>query len=247
VRISLATWNLNNRVGHVRFRPDAARAAVALEADVIVFTEYFPQKHDQEFRNVLTASGWTSQLISHECDEKANRVLIVSRSPVVPFSLDLPAFDLQFPANIMAASHPASGLRILGIRVPAYGAKGRALLIKSWEWLENTAAHLRGTPAVILGDLNVQTSTRNASGGAHFRRILENGWTRAVPAEGHSYYGTRGGHAEIDHVLLTECCMFQSAKYVTSTGGYTLAGKPDALSDHAALVADVDVSPSQAS
>ena len=34
-----ATWNLNNRVGMVGFRPEAANVAIALEADVLVFNE----------------------------------------------------------------------------------------------------------------------------------------------------------------------------------------------------------------
>lgn len=37
-----ATWNLNNRVGKVRFRTEAADAALALDADGVVFTESFP-------------------------------------------------------------------------------------------------------------------------------------------------------------------------------------------------------------
>ncbi|HEY1861060.1 MAG TPA: hypothetical protein VGG61_11930 [Gemmataceae bacterium] len=84
--IRLATWNLNNRVGKVRFRPEAAHAAVALGADFIVFTEYFPPKHDRQFCQVLAESGWMHQLISDEPDdpdEKANRTLIASRLPLV--------------------------------------------------------------------------------------------------------------------------------------------------------------------
>jgi len=35
----LATWNLNNRVGKVPFRPEAAQAAIALDVDLMVLTE----------------------------------------------------------------------------------------------------------------------------------------------------------------------------------------------------------------
>src|SRR5581483_10279796 len=54
----IATWNLNHRVGRVRFRPEAAQAIVELDADVIVLTEFYPQQHEGLFRAVLEAAGW---------------------------------------------------------------------------------------------------------------------------------------------------------------------------------------------
>lgn len=237
----LATWNLNNRVGKVPFRPKAARAAIALGADVVVFTEYFPQQHHRQFSSALAIAGWTHQLLSPEPEETANRTLIVSRIPMEPDDLALPYFDRQFPANMVAARLPMAGLRVLGLRVPAYEGGDRALLIKSWEWLEGAAARLRGSPAVILGDLNVRTSSRGATGGAQFRRILESGWTRAAPVGGNSYYGGRGMSSEIDHVLATTYCAIRAAEYVTAVSDFALAGAPSALSDHAALVADIEV------
>ncbi len=50
----LAAWNLNNRVGKVSFKQEAARAVGALRADVVVLTEYFPQPlHEAPFRDAL--------------------------------------------------------------------------------------------------------------------------------------------------------------------------------------------------
>jgi hypothetical protein len=43
---SIATWNLNHRCGKTRFRPEAVNAIAALQADVVVLTEYYPQKRD---------------------------------------------------------------------------------------------------------------------------------------------------------------------------------------------------------
>lgn len=61
----LATWNLNNRVGKVRFKPEAALAIAALGADVVVLNEYFPQpQHDDRFRDALANAGLTNQAIT---------------------------------------------------------------------------------------------------------------------------------------------------------------------------------------
>jgi len=50
VSMPIATWNLNNRVGKVPFQQRAADAAVALDADVIAFTEYYPGTFDNHDR-----------------------------------------------------------------------------------------------------------------------------------------------------------------------------------------------------
>jgi hypothetical protein len=237
----LATWNLNNRVGRVRFRPEAAHAALALGADLIVFTEYFPQQHHERFGRTLAEGGLVHQLLSREPREVANRTLIASRLPLEPDPLALPDFDEQFSANIVAGLLPGSRLRVLGLRVPAYGADQRGLLKKSWEWIENTASDLLGEPAVILGDLNVHGSPVQKGGEAYFRRIRGSGWRRAAPSVGCSYYGASGVRSEIDHVLFSTPCTARGAEYVTSAAGFPLAGAPGALSDHAALVVDIDV------
>jgi hypothetical protein len=237
----LATWNLNNRVGKVRFRPEAAHAAVVLGADVIVFTEYFPQQRHQHFCQVLAEAGWVYQLLSNEPAEIANRTLIASRLLLEPDDLLLPDFDCQLPANTLAAHLPTLGLTILGVRVPAYGPKHSALLLRSWEWLETAAAGLSNKPAVILGDLNVRASSGRGPAWVSLRRILDSGWQRATPAQGHSYFGPTGVRSEIDHILATPRCSIRSAEYVTAVTGFTIAGTPDALSDHAAMVADIDI------
>jgi endonuclease/exonuclease/phosphatase family metal-dependent hydrolase len=236
----LATWNLNNRVGKVRFRPKAADAAVALGADLVVYTEYFPQQHHQEFCQVLAKSGLENQLLSHEPREIANRTLMASRLFLKRDGLALPDFDEQFRANVVAAHIPTLGLRVLGLRVPAYHPRERDLLLSAWKWLESAAAQLLPAPAVILGDLNVQAAARTGAG-ASLRRIRESGWQRAAPVGGSSYFGRSGARSEIDHVLVTPCCRVRGAEYVVSVGGFALAGTPDALSDHAALVADLEI------
>jgi hypothetical protein len=237
----LATWNLNNRVGKVRFKPEAALAIGALAADVVVLTEYFPQQHHDHFCEALARAGLPHQVLSQDPGERANRVFVASRLPMEPDDFELPDFDRQFPANMAGVQSPTLGLRLLGVRVPAYEAKDRALLAKSWEWLEAFAASRRNMRAAIVGDLNVRPASTKPRG-RNFRRLLANGWTRALPAGGHSYFGHTGARTEIDHLLTTPYCAVRDARYVTSLPGFAIAGAPSALSDHAILIADVEVS-----
>jgi endonuclease/exonuclease/phosphatase family metal-dependent hydrolase len=189
---------------------------------------------------VLRDSGWKHQLCPDEPAERANRTLIASRLPLKPDRLALPDFDGQFPSNVVAAQ--LTGLRVLGVRVPWYKSHERDLLLKAREWLESAAAQLRHEPAVILGDLNVRAGARRGRG-EYFQRILNNGWQRAAPAEGSSYPGRISKGSQIDHVLVTSQCRVRSAEYVVSVDRFTLAGPPPpmALSDHAALVVEVDI------
>src|SRR5438105_3578547 len=119
----IGTWNLNNRVGKVRFRPEAADAAVALGTDILVLTEFYPQQHEETFVSTLREGGLVYQKKSLDTGEIANRVLIASRRPLQPLELPLPRFDLQFPANISAAT--ADGLSVIGIRIPWYSGPNR--------------------------------------------------------------------------------------------------------------------------
>jgi endonuclease/exonuclease/phosphatase family metal-dependent hydrolase len=237
----LAAWNLNNRVGKVRFRLEAAAAACALDADVLVFTEYFPQDHHQRFLDDLAAAGWMHTLLSRDTGERANRVLIASRLHLEQDDLELPDFDLQFPANILAARLPAVGIRLLGLRVPWYGNSDPQKLLRCWEWIEATAATLRNTPAVIVGDFNVRLSSAAGRGGDHFRRMMQNGWQRAEPSAGHSYFGRGGVRSEIDHALSTVGCEMQDAEYIMRARTFELAGSSSAISDHAALRVNIAV------
>jgi endonuclease/exonuclease/phosphatase family metal-dependent hydrolase len=235
----IATWNLNHRVGRVAFRPEAAEAATRLDADVLAFTEYFPRMHDQSFRRSLETSGWAHQLISEDPSEISNRVLVVSRIPIGRDELPLPTFDRQLPANVLALRVPSLGLRVLALRVPAYTRGHRSQLIQSWEWIERAATGWRTECALILGDLNVTGPKPRAAGGAHLRRLMESGWGLARPEGEFSYWSPHGCRAKIDHLLSTAKCRVTRARYVAAVNDCVLAGARGALSDHAALVAEV--------
>lgn len=138
----IATWNLNNRVGKLRFRPEAAAAAIALGADVLVFNEYYPQEHEAKFAHTLDDAGWLHQEMSRDTGEKANHILIASRLPLQQLEIRLPDFDRQFPSNVLCVGVPSIGISIVGIRIPWYEKEDIGLVINAWDWLEATAAAL---------------------------------------------------------------------------------------------------------
>ena len=55
--MKIAAWNLNNRVGKVPFRLEAAAVAIAVGADIFVFNEYYPQSQGQAFQAELERAG----------------------------------------------------------------------------------------------------------------------------------------------------------------------------------------------
>jgi hypothetical protein len=239
----IASWNLNNRVGAVPFRAEAADAALALDTDALFFCEYFPRQQGPAFERRLAQGGFSAQCMSAETREPANRVLAAARVAMVAEPFARPRFDEQFPANVLRVRFPATGLRVLALRVPAYESRQRSLTLAAWDWIEQAANALAAGPAAIVGDLNASPASPRHRGGEHLQRIVASGWTLATPADGASYFGLRGRTSVIDHLLVSPACAATHATFVTAAAGFRLAGSPGALSDHAALVATIRPSP----
>ena len=64
---------------------------------------------------------------------------------------------------------------------------------------------------------------------------------QATPSGGATFFGHSGQTSEIDHILATDHCVLTDAKSIQSAGGFTLCGSSGAISDHAALVAQVEL------
>jgi len=184
-------------------------------------------------------AGWTHQEISEDTDEVANRIFIASRFPLEPLDISLPSFDRQFPANVLCVRIPTVGVSIVGVQIPWYVRQDSGLVFTAWEWLESAASKLVNQPAIILGDLNVGLNSTPSRGGEYFERILNSGWQRAIPSDGTSFFSTQGQQSEIDHILGTRLVGFNNAHYVTQLDGHEFAGGDGAISDHAALMAEV--------
>lgn len=235
----IGSWNLNHRVGMTRFQPEAVEAAIALDVDAIFFNEYFPKEHGPDIARRLAEAGWSHQLISAEPPERANRTFLAARVPVELDLLALPTFDHQLPANLLMVRFPDARLRVTALRVPAYESHQKDLILKSWEWLELKAGELVDDPAVIIGDLNVSPNSPRAGGGDHFRRIRSAGWSLATPDAEPSYFSSKGYTNTLDHLLHTKAVRVSNVSFITKAGSHTLAGSTGALSDHAAIVANL--------
>lgn len=220
--LCVATWNLDNRAGKRKFRPEAADA-IALDADIIVFTEFFPLEAEEErFKEALNRAGLHSQLFTQS--KIANRVLLASKLPLQPLPLEPPTFDQQFPTNVLAVRLPSVGLSIIGARIPWYSGKTAHLRTLAWEWLKTVADSLKHSPAIIAGDLNVKASARI------FRRTFAEPWHRA-PHGDMTFFGYDGKTSEIDHIIATGHCILSDVRV-----------EKDSLSDHAALICRVNLS-----
>ena len=131
--MKIATWNLNHRVGLTKFFPQAASAIGSLPVEVLVLTEHFPKDRHEKFGADLANHGFSSQMLSAETGEKANRVLIAAKQPFELDPLPVPAFDQQFPCkcvgrplsfdgypasrpsnSLLHAQRPATSLRRMG-------------------------------------------------------------------------------------------------------------------------------------
>lgn len=237
----VASWNLNHRVGHTRYRAEAPHAAVALGAELLLFNEYFPKKHAEEFTSTLAVAGWTHQLISADVPGRSNRILAASRTPLeLDSTIPLAAFDDEMPANSLVFRVPETGVRVLALRVPAYSGETRALTIAAWDWIERTATSLVDSPAIIIGDLNAHPG-RARGGGTTLARILQRGWMLGNSQTQPSYISPSGNTSTLDHLLYTPHISVTDARYVRQVGSFLLAGTNTAISDHAALVAEVSV------
>lgn len=235
----IASWNVNHRVGKTHFRPETVDAAIALDVDAVFFNEFFPGKNGPSFLRRLSSAGWRHQVIPEEPQARANRTIVASRYPVVVDQVSMPSFDDQFPPNVLAVRFPEQDLRVLALRIPWYPSPQRQLTVRCWEWLESSASTLTSDPAIIIGDLNASPSSPPARGGEHFRRMLAGPWSLATSITEPSYWSAKGATSTLDHLLHTRMLQVHSASFVTAAGGYRLAGSAAALSDHAAIIAEL--------
>lgn len=231
----LLCWNVNHRLGRTQYRPDAADAAMATGADVLMFTEFFsPGSALEAFTEACVNGGWRHVAIS-EAAGKTNRVLLASKLPFQVLQLPKTTVDEHLSGNALLVRLDG-GMTVFCLRVPTYQGPDRSA---AWNWVRGIARMLLGQPpALLIGDLNTGLGAKRAV--AQFAQILESGWTRLQPVGVGSFFGKDGYTSEIDHALVAGAER-ATARYVRYAGAYELAGHERALSDHVAIEVQLDL------
>jgi len=226
--LSVMCWNVNHRLGRMPFRPEAAPAAIATDADVLVFTEFFAQERLQEFRATLHDGGWRYQALSETSGPKANGILFASRVPLTVRHLPPSPVDHHLMSNALHVRID-DALEVFSVRVPTYTGQQR---LDAWDWIQKVAADVQlVAPALLIGDLNTSLSTRAPV--PQFGGLLRS-WRRLQPLGTGSFFGSNGIVSEIDHALI-DGDIDATAWYLRSAGDYELANSESAISDHAGL------------
>lgn len=253
----IATWNLDHRAGKGRMTPPnlLTQALRELAVDVVVLTEFVPRR-SPGFETAINATGLVFAEHS-ELKGSGNNVLIASRFPLEAGRSTPPDFgDQDAQTNVLHVRLPDPGIDILGLRIPAYAPRHENWR-RMWDWIEGSAERLRNGPALILGDFNVDPDASRGSQKWQCparMRAMEKDWQRA-PASGASYWsvgkGTTGQPLirprQLDHAFVSRHLRVREAFYQTATASCVLVdptkprSREAALSDHAALIVDVDI------
>ncbi|EPR44204.1 Endonuclease/exonuclease/phosphatase [Desulfovibrio sp. X2] len=243
--MKIATWNLNHRagVGPLKRAKPIVAAISALDADVVVLTEYVRQPRREDILPLMSEMGWHHLSTLHTKGE--NSVLIVSKSILRKGRIVAPQVHASAPPNALHVHIPSLGLEILGLRVPDYSKSiYRGIRATYWDWLMTVARDTVSRPFLIIGDLNTDPSYSPSKYGDRLHGMVRLGWQHALPGAGWSYKGNAtkpGGEKRLDHAFVTGHFEIRNSSYVSISGEHVFAGdKARQLSDHAPLVVDLE-------
>jgi len=236
--MKIVAWNINHRVREKVIPSQLTEAIASLGPDVIVLTEYVHGPSRDGFLASMANHGFCNWLVS-ECRTRQNHVLIAARTALERGSIRAPEIAPSVPSNALHVRLPQEGLEILGIRVPDY-SKDPKTKRACWNWIIDTAASVKDRPFVIIGEFNTDPKYPANRCGDYIRRLVDDGWQLAAPAEGSSFWTLNGDAVRIEHAFVSEHFIVERATYVTKFDRHVFASKePGALSDHAALSIDI--------
>lgn len=219
--------NLNHRTLPSAVDVSLVEEIRKLGPGILVFNEYVDIGVAQRLREMLAIAGYAHQCVSDSHEYRPgrwhNQILIASKdsltNPAVPW--DGP--DSMCGTNTLSVS--SNGMRITGIRVPAY--ERAADWYAYWEWAKKG---LEGDLAI--GDFNADPSRPRKWDRVLMELQDAGGWTRPDIEGDWSYRGNNGSTSRVDHVLVRNGITVSSARYVPEpfVGNHT---------DHAALLVEV--------
>ena len=244
----ITCWNI--RAGGGRRAREIAEQIEAWRPDVLALCEFRATEPSRALAAQLFASGWTHQRTTADANQpNINAILIASKYPLRTVRLRRASEQPHRWLHVNVAAPQA--LAVLAVHVPnrAFGCKVPFLgavtdAVKVW----------RGPQALVLGDTNSgrigideETPTFNAIEDAWMAGMEDLGWRdafRRVHAKSREFtwYSPNGRNGfRIDQAFLNP----QLAARLTGAAhhwGRAGRGRHDQLSDHAALVLDLDLS-----
>ena len=235
----LFAWNVNHRTFKKKIPTSMPAGIISLEPDVIVLTEYVAANDHRFLCDSLSAGGFRHIHITDKVKGQ-NQVLVATKNHSEPGEELNP--DPLPPAkpNFMHIRLPSLEMEVIGLRVPMYKRNVEKRLY--WEWFEEMVKSLNHRNFVILGDINANKEDPRSVGGACLLRIEEYGWKIPVPTGEWSYQSNLEKTSCIDHVLVSADIKVEEARYVVQYDNHLFAGiKNGGMSDHAALVVDIDL------
>jgi endonuclease/exonuclease/phosphatase family metal-dependent hydrolase len=234
----IVAWNINHKAREKKIPEQLAEAIASLGPDVIVLTEYVQGLSRNAFHASLAHHGFCNWLVS-ECRPRENHVLVAARTALERGSIRAPEIAPSVPPNALHVRLPQEGLEILGLRVPDY-SKDPKTKRACWNWIIETAASVKDRPFVMIGDCNTDPKYPPNKCGDCIKRLVDDGWQLASPAEGSSFWTLNGHSVRIDHAFVSRLLVVEGASFVTKFDRHAFAGEePGALSDHAALSIDI--------
>jgi endonuclease/exonuclease/phosphatase family metal-dependent hydrolase len=223
----LVTLNLGHQT-LPRAVPDELLDAIrALNADVVVFTEYVggddTENCFRRLRDIGLVNAELSDPFNYRSNRWHNQILIASREPIEERRHLDRAPDTVSRSN--ALSVRTYGYQITGLRVPAY--ETRTEWYRCWDWLTD---ELGGD--IVIGDLNADLSRTGKRDRVLPTLVGAGGWTLADADGEWSYRGRNGTQSSVDHLLVRNGLHILSARYESDP----FVPK---FTDHAALIAEV--------
>ena len=245
--MKILTWNINHRISKKKIPREMAEALASLSPDIIVLTEYVEGPSHNQFLADLKSQGFSYWRLS-EYKERQNRIFIASRMPLGDGNIIAPTDIIEaVPCNASHVTIPQINLNVLGLRMPL--PMNSQQKKKWWDWVTTTARKNQKNPFVILGDFNTEPTTKGPDGGVRLLNLEENGWQHASPVTGASWWVRRDDivyEHRLDHAFFSNHFTIRDSKYITERGEYVFVKKPgelkpNAMSDHAVLLVDVDL------
>ena len=223
----------------VRRVPLVARAVLAAEPDVVIFSEFYVDDHGRALLDLLAERGLAYR--EHGLPGSARypyTVAIASRSPITGAAR--PLVNTPHAQRILEAE--VGGVTVVAVYFPLKEQHEPFWEAQFLPYVET----LRDRPTLIAGDWNTGSRSLDIGGGpvagmARFDALTAAGWTDAwrslhPGAVEFSWYNRRTGNGfRLDHALLSPSLAprLRGAAYLHEV-------RTTRVSDHAALVVELE-------